>query len=162
MTNNNSFWSFRSILTSKDVVHTVPAIWAEVLRLAGAIKGINPHNGLNAITLVASDVKYKSLPKPWKKYVHVLRQAIELAQSSEGFLVWETTVHGVNKFQTCDTVDKVIELADSWQDNDSKNFLVIIDGRREGHGSGWEAVIEVHEKKKEESEESEESEASEA
>jgi hypothetical protein len=158
MTNNNSFWSFSSILTAKNVVHNIPAKWIEVLRLAGANKGHNPHNGLPAITLVAKDIQYKSLPKPWKKYVHVLKQAIELAQASEGFLVWETRADGFSKFQTCDDIETAIALSEVWQESDTKNFLVIIDGRREGHGSGWEAVIEVHEKTKKENE-SEENEA---
>lgn len=143
----NSFWSFKSVLTSKDVTHYLPSTWAEIIRLAGGKKGGNPHNGLDAINLIAKEIQYKRLPKPYKKYVHVLKQAIELAQASEGFLVWETRFNGVSKFKTCDTVDKVIEIANDWRGSNRRSFLVIIDGRRLGHGSGWEAVIEVHEEK---------------
>lgn len=101
------------------------------------------------------EIQYKSLEEPMKNAVKLFKEVIQVAQTVNGFVLWFGNHDGVANIVYTTSLEKAIEIAQAWQGKKGSKarFLYIIDGRRAGHGSDWDAKIEIHEASEPEEEE---------
>lgn len=136
-------FKFSSILNVHD--NFVPSEKRELLRQAG-YKVVKVKDK-TFLKINPKEIQYKSLEEPIKNAVKLLKEVIQVAQTVNGFVLWFGNYDGAANIVYTTTLDKAIEVAQAWQEKKGgkARFLYIIDGRRAGHGSDWDAKIEIHE-----------------
>jgi hypothetical protein len=157
MNNNLGFGSFgfkfNSILNIGDNV--IPVQMRNLLREAGY--KVSKVGEKTFLKVNPKEIQYKSLPEPVKTQAKLLKEIVSVAQTINGFVVWFGTFDDASGIFYTKKLDKAIELAQDWQDKRGAKpqFMFIIDGRRAGHGSDWDAKLEIHEASQPEEEENE-------
>lgn len=144
-------FKFSSILNVHD--NFVPVQMRNLLREAGY--KVVKVGDKTLLKVNAKEIQYKSLPEPVKTQAKLLKEKITEAQTVNGFVVFFSTYDWISESYSTPKLDKAIEVAQRWQGKKGgkAQFMIIIDGRRQGHGSDWDAKLEIHEASEPEEEE---------